>query len=209
MIAMVVHSDRKSHASRTWIFGKVLDPRSAAIQRANRWFLFSCVVGVAVDPLFLSLLSINSQLSCLYIQVVYAIVVTTLRCLVDAMYLWQIWLQLKLAYVSKKSLVLGRGDLVWDARKIAHHYLWPLQGFAFDVFVILPIPQVHNVKALQLLFFYHSCKVLTGNAARSSRCAACIEDTCKQGWIEDLRPAKSQYLIIGSLLPGYRIARIV
>ncbi|CAK9876179.1 unnamed protein product [Sphagnum jensenii] len=138
---MVVHSDRKSHANRTWIFGKVLDPHSVAIQRANRWFLFSCVVGVAVDPLFLSLLSINSQLSCLYIQVVYAIVVTTLRCLVDAMYLWQIWLQLKLAYVSKKSLVLGRGDLVWDARKIAHHYLWPLQGFAFDVFVILPIPQ--------------------------------------------------------------------
>jgi cyclic nucleotide gated channel len=153
MIAMVVHSDRKSHANRTWIFGKVLDPHSVAIRRANRWFLFSCVVGVAVDPLFLSLLSINSQLSCLYIQVVYAIVVTTLRCLVDAMYLWQIWLQLKLAYVSKKSLVLGRGDLVWDARKIAHHYLWPLQGFAFDVFVILPIPQVHNLKALQLLLF--------------------------------------------------------
>jgi cyclic nucleotide gated channel len=52
------------------------------------------------------------------------------------------WLQLKLAYVSKKSLFLGRGELVWDPRQIAWHYLRPLRRFWFDVFVILPVPQV-------------------------------------------------------------------
>lgn len=56
--------------------------------------------------------------------------------------LTQIWLQLKTAYVSKESLVLGRGELVWDARKVALHYLVPLTGFLFDVYIILPVPQV-------------------------------------------------------------------
>ena len=55
---------------------------------------------------------------------------------------WQVWMQLKTAYVSKESLVLGRGELVWDPRKIARNYLFPLSGFAFDVYIILPVPQV-------------------------------------------------------------------
>lgn len=136
----MMHSTGRTNPS--WIFGKVLDPRSGRIRRYNRWFLISCVLGVAVDPLFLSVLAINADLSCLYVQKGLAVGVTALRCIVDIMYLWQMWLQLKLAYVSKKSLVLGRGELVWDGRKIAWHYLRPLRRFWFDVFVILPIPQV-------------------------------------------------------------------
>jgi cyclic nucleotide gated channel len=132
------------------IFGKVLNPRSNAILRYNQWFLVSCVVGAAIDPLFLSVLAINKELSCLYMQKGFAIAITTLRSLVDIMYMWQIWLQLKLAYVSKKSLILGQGELVWDARKIARHYLLPLRRFWFDAFVILPIPQV-------LLFGHYHC----------------------------------------------------
>lgn len=108
------------------------------------------MVGAAIDPLFLSVLAINKELSCLYMQKGFAIAITTLRSLVDIMYMWQIWLQLKLAYVSKKSLILGQGELVWDARKIARHYLLPLRRFWFDAFVILPIPQV-------LLFGHYHC----------------------------------------------------
>ncbi|KAH9553090.1 hypothetical protein CY35_09G101200 [Sphagnum magellanicum] len=126
----------------TWLFGTVLNPRSSSIRRYNRWLLISCVVGVAVDPLFLSVLAIHPQLACLYVQKGYALAVLLLRGLVDTMYLWHMWLQLKLAYVSKKSLFLGRGELVWDPRQIAWHYLRPLRRFWFDVFVILPVPQV-------------------------------------------------------------------
>ncbi|KAK8334836.1 hypothetical protein V6Z12_A09G013000 [Gossypium hirsutum] len=46
-----------------------------------------------------------------------------------------------MAYVSKESLVIGCGKLVWDARAIASHYVRSLKGFWFDVFVILPVPQ--------------------------------------------------------------------
>ncbi len=129
----------------TWLFGTVLNPRSSSIRRYNRWLLISCVVGVAVDPLFLSVLAIHPQLACLYVQKGYALAVLLLRGLVDTMYLWHMWLQLKLAYVSKKSLFLGRGELVWDPRQIAWHYLRPLRRFWFDVFVILPVPQVSNL----------------------------------------------------------------
>lgn len=102
----------------------------------------SCVLGAAVDPLFISVLNIDKDLSCLYVQKGYAIAVTALRCLVDIMYMWHMSLQLKLAYVSKESLVLGQGELVWDARMVARQYLLPLRRFWFDLFVLLPVPQV-------------------------------------------------------------------
>ncbi|KAG0567559.1 hypothetical protein KC19_7G143300 [Ceratodon purpureus] len=134
--------DKTKTPKSKWIFGKVLDPRNGTIRRYNQWFLMSCVLGAAVDPLFISVLSINRDLSCLYVQKGYAISVTILRCLVDITYIWHMWLQLKLAYVSKKSLVLGQGELVWDARMVARQYLLPLRHFWFDIFVILPIPQI-------------------------------------------------------------------
>lgn len=133
---------RTQNPKSKWIFGKVLDPRNETIRRYNQWFLMSCVLGAAVDPLFISVLSINRDLSCLYVQKGHAISVTILRCLVDITYIWHMWLQLKLAYISKKSLVLGQGELVWDARLVARQYLLPLRRFWFDIFVIIPIPQV-------------------------------------------------------------------
>lgn len=46
--------------------------------------------------------------------------------------------------MSRESLVVGCGKLVWDARAIASHYVRSLKGFWFDAFVILPVPQVRN-----------------------------------------------------------------
>lgn len=74
-----------------WIFGKVLDPQSTGMRHWNRLFLLSCALGVAVDPLFLSVFSINKKLSCLYVQRGNLIVLTTLRGLVDFAYLVQVW----------------------------------------------------------------------------------------------------------------------
>lgn len=124
-------------------FGRVLDPRSKRVQRWNRGFLMARGMALAVDPLFFYALSIGRGGSpCLYMDGGLAAIVTVLRTCVDAVHLFHLWLQFRLAYVSRESLVVGCGKLVWDARTIASHYVGSLKGFWFDVFVILPVPQV-------------------------------------------------------------------
>ena len=47
------------------------------------------------------------------------------------------------AHICVKGITCsGLWELVWDARLIALHYLRSLKGFWFDIFVILPVPQV-------------------------------------------------------------------
>ncbi|XP_017975828.1 PREDICTED: cyclic nucleotide-gated ion channel 2 [Theobroma cacao] len=125
-------------------FGKALDPRSALVQRWNRVLLVARGIALAVDPLFfytLTLITSEDGAPCVFLDSGLAAIVTVVRTCVDAVHLWHIWLQFRLAYVSKESLVVGCGKLVWDARAIASHYVRSLKGFWFDVFVILPVPQ--------------------------------------------------------------------
>lgn len=123
-------------------FGEVLDPRSKRVQRWNRAFLLARGMALAVDPLFFYALSIGrGGTPCLYMDGGLAAIVTVLRTCVDAVHLCHLWLQFRLAYVSRESLVVGCGKLVWDARAIASHYVRSLKGFWFDAFVILPVPQ--------------------------------------------------------------------
>ncbi|KAK6128868.1 hypothetical protein DH2020_037385 [Rehmannia glutinosa] len=120
----------------------VFDPRTKRVQRWNRAFLLARGMALAVDPLFFYALSIGRGGSpCLYMDGGLAAIVTVVRTCVDAVHLCHLWLQFRLAYVSRESLVVGCGKLVWDARAIAAHYLRSLKGFWFDVFVILPVPQ--------------------------------------------------------------------
>ncbi|XP_073286431.1 cyclic nucleotide-gated ion channel 2-like [Primulina huaijiensis] len=123
-------------------FGRVLDPRSKRVQRWNRAILLARGVSLAVDPLFFYALSIGRGDSpCLYMDGSMAVIVTVLRTCVDGVHLFHLWLQFRLAFVSRESLVVGCGKLVWNARAIAAHYLRSFRGFWFDVFVILPILQ--------------------------------------------------------------------
>jgi len=125
------------------VLGKVLDPRSKRVQLSNRALLLARGVALAIDPLFFYALSIGREGSpCLYMDGGLAVVVTVARTVVDVVHLIHIWLQFRLAYVSRESLVVGCGKLVWDARAIASHYMRSFKGFWFDVFVILPVPQV-------------------------------------------------------------------
>ncbi|KAJ6874858.1 hypothetical protein NC652_034541 [Populus alba x Populus x berolinensis] len=65
--------------------------------------------------------------------------VVFLRCLTDAIFLLNILLQFRLAYVAPESRVVGAGELVDHPKKIAKHYL---RGFFFiDLFMVLPLPQ--------------------------------------------------------------------
>lgn len=152
-------------------FGRVLDPRSKRVQRWNRAFLLARGMALAVDPLFFYALSIGrGGTPCLYMDGGLAAIVTVLRTCVDAVHLCHLWLQFRLAYVSRESLVVGCGKLVWDARAVASHYLRSLKGFWFDAFVILPVPQVKSrLSALSLVslcvavifFFFYRMALLT------------------------------------------------
>ncbi|XP_021682294.2 cyclic nucleotide-gated ion channel 2 isoform X3 [Hevea brasiliensis] len=125
-------------------FGPILDPRSQWVQWWNRVFLLARAISLAVDPLFFYALSLSlgkGGAPCLYVDDGVAAFVTVARTCLDAVHLWHLWLQFRLAYVSRESLVFGCGKLVWDARAIASHYVRSLKGFWLDAFVILPFPQ--------------------------------------------------------------------
>ncbi|KAJ6764907.1 CYCLIC NUCLEOTIDE-GATED ION CHANNEL 20 CHLOROPLASTIC-RELATED [Salix koriyanagi] len=62
------------------------------------------------------------------------------RSLTDLIYLLNILLQFRLAYVAPESRVVGVGELVDHPKKIAMHYI---RGWFFiDLFVVLPLPQI-------------------------------------------------------------------
>ncbi|KAK9742560.1 hypothetical protein RND81_03G182100 [Saponaria officinalis] len=124
------------------LLGPIIDPRSERVRRWNRAILLARGVALAVDPIFFYALSIGKGGSCLYMDGALAGAVTVIRTCADLVHLWHVWLQFRLAYVSRESLVVGCGKLVWDARAIALHYVRSLNGFWFDLYVILPIPQV-------------------------------------------------------------------
>ncbi|KAK7272495.1 hypothetical protein RJT34_29121 [Clitoria ternatea] len=105
--------------------GAMLDPGAKWVEEWNRVFLLVCTTGLFVDPLFFYALSISDTCMCLFVDGWLVITVTVLRCMTDALHLWNMWLQFKI-----------------------HNQIKPptpskfKKGFFFDLFVILPIPQI-------------------------------------------------------------------
>lgn len=144
---------RPDYQTRT----RILDPRCVFVQKLNRVLLLARGIALAVDPLFFYVFSLyvapgRGGAPCVYMDAELALIVTVIRTCVDVVHLWHLWLQFRLAYVSRESLVVGCGKLVWDARAIARHYVMSPTKFWLDVFVILPIPQV----SCQPTFFWIS-----------------------------------------------------
>ncbi|GMN63122.1 hypothetical protein TIFTF001_032189, partial [Ficus carica] len=83
-----------------WSLGDVLDPRAKWVQEWNRVFLLVCATGLFVDPLFFYALSISDTCTCLFVDGWFAVTVTVLRCMTDALHVWNMWLQLKMAKQS-------------------------------------------------------------------------------------------------------------
>ncbi|KAJ4826309.1 hypothetical protein Tsubulata_004061 [Turnera subulata] len=126
-------------------FGPVLDPRGKKVKRFNRVLLLARGLTLAIDPLFYYALSLSlgrGGVPCVHVDNTVAAIVIVARTCLDAVHLWHVWLQFRLAYVSRESLVVGCGKLVWDARAVASHYVKSLKGLWLDVFVILPLPQL-------------------------------------------------------------------
>ncbi|XP_044472811.1 cyclic nucleotide-gated ion channel 4-like [Mangifera indica] len=131
---------------RGWSLGQVLDPRAKWVQEWNRVFLLVCATGLFVDPLFFYALSISDTCMCLFLDGWFAITVTALRCMTDVLHLWNMWLQLKMA---KRTYGVGAAATTssttiqrQNSRSVALRYLKAKKGFIFDLFVILPLPQV-------------------------------------------------------------------
>ncbi|XP_050218721.1 cyclic nucleotide-gated ion channel 4 [Mercurialis annua] len=136
-------------SGRWWTLGQVLDPKAKWVQEWNRVFLLVCATGLFVDPLFFYALSVSDTCMCLFIDGWFAITVTVLRCMTDALHVWNMWLQLNMA---KKPSARGGGVGGGDGDKsgqqssspssVALRNLKGMKGFLFDLFVILPLPQI-------------------------------------------------------------------
>lgn len=131
--------------TRGWSLGRVLDPRTTWVQEWNRVFLLVCATGLFVDPLFFYALSVSDTCVCLFVDGWFAVTVTVLRCMTDALHVWNMWLQLKMNKLSYAP-VGGTSETSRlhkkSARTVALGYLKAKKGFFFDLFVILPLPQV-------------------------------------------------------------------
>uniref|UniRef100_A0A6N2LP50 Cyclic nucleotide-binding domain-containing protein n=1 Tax=Salix viminalis TaxID=40686 RepID=A0A6N2LP50_SALVM len=141
----VLYGDAKGWARRfhnainSYIPG-VMNPHAEVVQKWNKFFVISCLVAIFVDPLFFIVLSVKQEEKCIFIDWGMTKAVVSFRSLTDAIYLLNILLQFRLAYVAPESRVVGAGELVDHPKKIAKHYL---QGFFFvDLFLVLPLPQI-------------------------------------------------------------------
>lgn len=72
--------------------------------------------------------------------------ILTFRVLVDIFALLQIVMKFRTAFVSKKTRVFGKGELVMDQCLIAIRYL--KNDFAIDLAAALPLPQVSLLHTL-------------------------------------------------------------
>ena len=141
---------RKGVGGRSSVYwGKVLDPRAKWVQEWNRVFLLVCAMGLFVDPLFFYALSVSDTCMCLFVDGWFAVTVTALRCMTDAFHLCNMWLHFKMG----KRRHFGTGSAVAgnNPRLAALRYLKLKTGFFFDLFVILPLPQVYLILLLLLL----------------------------------------------------------
>lgn len=118
----------------------IMNPHAKVVQQWNKFFVISCLVAIFIDPLFFYLFSVMEDDKCIVLNWSLATAIAVVRSVTDFIYLLHIFLQFRLAYVAPESRVVGAGDLVDRPKKIAIHYL---RGyFAFDLFVVLPLPQV-------------------------------------------------------------------
>ncbi|WOL12980.1 cyclic nucleotide-gated ion channel 4 [Canna indica] len=131
--------DRNSGTGR-WFNRWALNPCTRCVQEWNRVYLLLCAVGLVVDPLFFYTLSVSGPLKCVFIDGWFALTVTVLRCMIDAMHVWNMFLQIKMAYGVKRS----EGEEDGEKGRGAHlmpAYVKSRKFFFLDLFVVLPVMQ--------------------------------------------------------------------
>ncbi|GER53911.1 cyclic nucleotide-gated ion channel [Striga asiatica] len=121
----------RKRACKWW--GPVPDPKSMWAQEWNKIFLLACAAGLFVDPLFFYALSVSESCLCLFVDGWLAVAVTVLRCMTDTLHVWNMGLRLG---ISPRAAARGLGH------GLSRKYFKSKKGFIFDLFVILPLPQI-------------------------------------------------------------------
>jgi hypothetical protein len=111
----------------------------------NVIFLFSCVIGVSVDPVFFYLPVINEDKKCLGLHKKLWTITIVLRSANDIIKLLHIILQFRTGFIDENLRKVGRNEWNTNAWDIARRRSY----FIFDILAILPIPQVREY-SLQL-----------------------------------------------------------
>lgn len=119
-----------------------LDPRSEWVQEWNRVFLLVCATGLFIDPLFFYTLSISESCMCVFVDGWFAVTITVLRSVTDALHVWNMWLQFKMSWWWRRRRRRHHHD-DGVARNVATQIITNAKkSIFFDLFVILPVPQV-------------------------------------------------------------------
>uniref|UniRef100_A0A2P2JKE0 Cyclic nucleotide-gated ion channel n=1 Tax=Rhizophora mucronata TaxID=61149 RepID=A0A2P2JKE0_RHIMU len=141
----VLYGDAKGWARRFVFFLNqcvhgVINPHNGVVGRWNQFFVFACLLAIFIDPLFFFLLSVQQVNKCMVIDWTASKTLVVFRSLTDFVYLLNMLLQFRLAYVAPESRVAGTGVLVDHPKEIAKNYL---KGyFLIDLFIALPLPQI-------------------------------------------------------------------
>ncbi|KAG6477401.1 hypothetical protein ZIOFF_066656 [Zingiber officinale] len=155
---------------------KIFDPQDKFLIIMNRLFVISCILAVAVDPLFYYLPIKDENSICLGIDRKLAVASTTLRTIIDCFYLIRMALQFRTGYIAPSTRVFGRGELVIDPAQIAKHYL--RSNFIIDFLSVLPLPQIEAFKAcsseVELRFIFCSWTSKELCSIRAEKAAAFI-----------------------------------
>ncbi|KAG6730286.1 hypothetical protein I3842_01G072400 [Carya illinoinensis] len=124
---------------------KIFDPQDQLVQTWNKIFVLSCVVSVALDPLFFytPVLKVYKEEQCLSFESdkTLEIIASVLRSVTDAFYAIHIYFQFRTGIIppSSRHHVFGWGELIVDPKAIAKRYLSTY--FIIDILGILPCPQ--------------------------------------------------------------------
>lgn len=127
------------------------ESKAKLFQEWNRAFLLVCAGGLFVDPLFFYALSISRTCMCVFIDGWFAVTVTVLRCTNDAVHLLNLWLQVRTAAydAGRRASADEEGcKAIAKVRRLSF-----LKSVLFDLFVILPVPQVTSSCCLLLHCF--------------------------------------------------------
>ena len=118
-----------------------IDPWGQFLQTWNKIFMLSCVISMALDPLFFYIPVIHDKDKCLDSDLKLAIITCVLRSLFDAFYVLRIIFQFCTGFIAPSSQVFGSGETVdHPVLAVAKRYLSTY--FVIDILSILPLPQV-------------------------------------------------------------------
>jgi len=134
--------DSEKAKREKWVFGRVLDPRGRRVKHWTRFFFVMASVSLFADPCYLYAFAFTLDSSCVYIRAGLAAFAAVLSFLCFLTYAVHSYLSFRIAYVSRESVFLGRGELIFGARAVAKQHLFSPVGFLLDLMVMLPVPQV-------------------------------------------------------------------